>query len=236
MATQQKLSASEYLQQLRERRQQKHQTNQPTENTTPAEQPGSQNTYQEPAQQTYANATEQNQAQPQQQTENFPNVQKQPEEELVLQWEAYNRPFKKRNKEFYVYGIVISGLTSLILVFMGQFLPIAAVLAVTFAGYALYSVPPQKTTNKITTFGIRTEEEMYYWDQIGRFWFDVIMSQKVVQMEVATFPGRLTLVLNNTSEAEIRAILSEILLEQRPADTAVDKAGKWLKDRIPLDS
>src|SRR5688572_8191789 len=54
------------------------------------------------------------------------------QEEIVLEWDAPNRPFKKRNRQYYTTVAIIVFLISLILFFAGQFLPIAVVIAVAF--------------------------------------------------------------------------------------------------------
>lgn len=157
-------------------------------------------------------------------------------EETILEWKAPSRPFKKRNRQFYTTVAIITGLISLILFFAGQFLPIAVVIAVAFLAYVLSSVPPEEVTNKITTWGIHTEEKLYYWEEMGRFWLDEKFGQRLLHVEIARFPGRLTVLLANQNEADLTQLLSEVLLNEKPKDTFYDKAAKWLQDKIPLDT
>lgn len=156
-------------------------------------------------------------------------------EETVLTWSAPNRPFKKRNKQFYTTVAIIVFLVSLILFFAGQFLPIAVVISVAFLAYVLSSVPPQEANYRITTFGIRVENNLYYWEELGRFWFDERYQQKMAHIEVARFPGRITLMLGEVQEEDLDELLSEVLPKEKPADTFFDSSAKWLQEKIPLD-
>jgi len=157
-------------------------------------------------------------------------------EEVVVSWSAPSRPFKTRNRQFYTTVAIIVFLVSLILFFAGQFLPIAVVISVAFLGYVLSSVPPHEAAYKITTFGIRVEDQLYYWEELGRFWFDEKFQQPFLLVEVARFPGRLTIMLGQLTAGEVEEILQEVLLKEKPLDTFFDTSAKWLQEKIPLDS
>ena len=93
-------------------------------------------------------------------------------EDMVLEWKAPSRPFKKRNRQYHTTVITIALLLSLILFFAGQILTIAVVFAVAFLVYVMSTIPPHAVKNKLTTYGIRIEDNLYYWEELGRFWFD----------------------------------------------------------------
>jgi hypothetical protein len=162
----------------------------------------------------------------------FPRMMK---EEILLQWTAPSRPFKKHNRQFYTTVGVIAGLISLILFFAGQVLPVAVVVAVVFLTYVMYSIPPGEIIYKFTTYGIRIEEELYYWEEMGRFWIKEKFEKPVLYIEVSRFPNRLTIMLGDITKDEMEAILSEVLLNQEPPPTTYEKAAKWLHEKIPLD-
>jgi hypothetical protein len=157
-------------------------------------------------------------------------------EEDILVWEAPSRPYKKRDRQYYTTIAVIVFLLSLILFFAGQFLPIAVVIAVGFLAYVLSAVPPVMVKNKITTWGLRIEDQIYYWEEMGRFWFTDKYKQKMFHVEIARFPGRITIMLADQTEAEITEILSQVLIKQKPEPTAFDKAADWLQKKIPIDT
>jgi hypothetical protein len=157
-------------------------------------------------------------------------------EQLVMEWHAPSRPFKKRNRQFYTTVAIIVFLISLILFFAGQFLPIAVVIAAAFLVYVLSSVPPEMILNQITTYGIHSDTSMFYWEEMGRFWYSEKYGQKMVHIEVSRFPNQITLLLGEVKEEELTSILSEVLLNEKPNPTAFDKAATWLQEKIPLDT
>lgn len=165
----------------------------------------------------------------------FANVPKPMPEELIFQWRAMSRPFKKRDKQYYITIALIVFLVSLILFFAGQFLPIAVVITVAFLAYVLSSVPPEESQISITSYGIRFDDTIYYWEELGRFWFDEKQDNDVINIELGRFPHRITLVYDRKDEETIVSVLSEVLLMERPPLTSYEKASKWLGEKIPLE-
>jgi hypothetical protein len=153
----------------------------------------------------------------------------------VYAWEAPDRPFKKRKKQFFLTAGTIAGLISLILFFSGQFPLIGVVIAVLFVIYMLYTFPPHTITNQITTFGVRSVDNLYFWEELGQFWFEQKMGQDILLIEVSRFPNRLNLLIGEADKNVITAILSEVLIQNKPPLTPVEKAAQWLQEKIPLD-
>ncbi len=156
-------------------------------------------------------------------------------EETVLEWTAPNRPFKKRDRQFYTTITAIVFLISLILFFAGQFILIAVVISVAFLSYVSSSVPPQQVKNKITTWGIRIEDQIFFWDELGRYWFEERYGQKMILIETIRFPNRITLMLATQKKDDVEQLLSEVLIQQKPLPTGVDKAAQWLQEKLPLE-
>lgn len=164
-----------------------------------------------------------------------PGLYKPVPEIVIFEWEAPSRPFKKRNRQFFVTVMTIALLVSLILFFSRQFLPIAVVIAVLFLLYVLQAVPPHQVKHKISTFGITIEGTLYYWEELGRFWFEKKYDQLLLKIETIRFPGRITLVVPEEHRSVTAEILAEVLLEQKPELTSFEKAANWLQDRVPLE-
>lgn len=159
----------------------------------------------------------------------------QPEEEL-MSWQGLSRPFKKRNRKYFSSVFTIVLLISLILFFAGQVPTLAVVIAVAFVAYVLAAIPPQEVTYRITTYGVRIEGQLYYWEELGRFWFSNKLDHRIITIEVARFPDRITLVLRpDVDEKLIQELLSIVLLQEKPARTYYERAGEWLQEKIPLD-
>jgi hypothetical protein len=173
---------------------------------------------------------------PPQQNAQLPRSSRPEPEELIVEWEAASRPFKKRNRQFYTTIAIITFLVSLILGFAGQFLFVAVVIALAFLAYVLYSVPPEIVLNRITNYGIHTDNNFYHWDEMGRYWFTELFSQKLLHIEIARFPNQLTLVLGDIDPDAMDELLSEVLVHEKPLPTSFDKAAQWLQQKIPLDT
>ena len=164
-----------------------------------------------------------------------PGMYKPVPEITVATWEAPSRPFKKRDRQFFVTVTVIALLISLILFFSGQFLPIAVVISVVFLLYVLQVIPPHNISHKITTFGINIEGNLYYWQELGRFWFEKKYDQILLNVETLRFPGRITVVLPEDKKQDVTEILSEVLLQQKPDLTLFEKIAGWVQEKVPLE-
>ncbi|PIR59662.1 MAG: hypothetical protein COU68_04245 [Candidatus Pacebacteria bacterium CG10_big_fil_rev_8_21_14_0_10_45_6] len=169
-------------------------------------------------------------------SEFFPGMNKPMPEEVIFEWIAPERPFKKHNRQFFTTIWMIALLLSLIFFFAGQLPLIAVVLAVVFMIYMLFTIPPGIVSHKITTYGFRVEGKLYYWEEMGRFWLTKKYGQDLLHIEVGRFPFQLTTLLSEElPENTMRLILSEILLEETPEPTAYEKMASWLHKKIPID-
>jgi hypothetical protein len=164
-----------------------------------------------------------------------PGMYKPVPEIKILEWQSAARPFKQRNKQFFVTVSVIALLVSLILFFSGQFLPIAVVISVVFLLYVLQVIPPHEVKHEITTYGIKIEGNLYYWEEMGRFWFEKKHDQLTLNIEVLRFPGRITMVVPEEQKQEVTEILSEVLLQQKPDPTFYERTASWFQEKIPLE-
>lgn len=157
-------------------------------------------------------------------------------EQVLFEWKAPSRPFKNRNRQYYTTVGMIGGLVALILIFAGQMLPVAVLLTVTFLLYILNTVPPGLITHKITTHGIRIENTLYYWVEMGRFWITEQHGQNIVNIEVDRFPFQLRILLaKEISVTGMVDVLSDMLINEKPAPTTYEKAAQWLHKKIPID-
>lgn len=166
----------------------------------------------------------------------FPGVSKPLPELTVIEWEAPSRPFKARSRQFFSSILIIGLLISLILFFAGQVLPIAVVVAIIFLVYVMSVVPPGMVKHALTTSGIRIENKLYYWEEMGTFWYTQKYGQKLLHIEIARFPTRLVMLLGEVTEEEMTRILSEVLIQHQPEPTFYEKATEWLQEKIPLES
>lgn len=160
----------------------------------------------------------------------------QAEERQLYTWEAASRPFKKRDREYYTTIAIIVFLVSLILFFAGQFLFIAVLVSLAFVSYVLASVPPDHVRNVITTFGIRTGDQLFYWEELGRFWFSEKYKATLLHVETArAFPAQLLLVIDEQEKEKIKEVMLKYTIFEKPQPTWLDKAANWMQEKFPLE-
>jgi hypothetical protein len=160
-----------------------------------------------------------------------------PEEtKVLLSWEAPARPFKKRNKEYYTTIGAIVILLAVILLFLKEWLLIAVMAALAFLAYVMASIEPGQVKHQILNRGIKVGKDLYPWGSLTRFWFTKKWGVEVLNVELRFgFPGRLMLLLKEVEKKRIEEILGKYLLQDKPEDTWLDKAAKWLQKQVPLE-
>ena len=166
-------------------------------------------------------------------------VVNQPEpEKTLLSWKAPSRLYKKRDREFFTTTGVIVALLSVILLFAKEFLLIGVILSLAFVAYSLASVPPSEVEHVITNKGIRTGGKLHSWDVLGRFWLETKWKQEVLLVEnYVGFPARLMLLLSSgIDKKQLTKKLSARLIKEKPKPSSVDKAAKWLQEKVPLET
>lgn len=165
----------------------------------------------------------------------FPEYARPIQEELVYEWQAPTRPYKKHSEAFYRNIIVLVALISIILFFSNQIMLMIVVWAIAGLRLMMTWVPPQIENYQITTFGLRIGQELYYWEEMSLFWFTDVYKQNQVNFEIARFPNRISLPLGESDVELLREILVEVLVEGKPQPTYYEQVAEWLSTTIPLD-
>jgi len=154
----------------------------------------------------------------------------------IFSWEAPERPFKKRNKEFWTTLLSLVLLISLILFFAKEYFLIATIFALVFLFYILSTRPPQKITYKITNQGIFWGQTKYEWPVLHSFWVESDDGQAVLKVNTyLSFPRQLILPLGDQDEKALREILENFLPYEQPEPTFIEKATNWLAKTFPLE-
>lgn len=156
---------------------------------------------------------------------------------VLLAWKAPSRPFKRRDKEFWTTVIAIVFLVGLILIFVREWFLIAAIIALTFVYYVLSTVEPEEMEYKITNKGIIYAGATYPFENLTQFWFSEKYGQKIINFDLrgGGIVGRITILLGNTNEKQIKDILVKYLLEEEPKPTFMDNASNWLQEKVSLE-
>ena len=171
------------------------------------------------------------------QSESIPEIQQPIPEETILTWQAPGRLFKRRTREFYTTVAALVFLLSVILFFAKEFLLIGVILAIGFVSYVMASVPPDFVEHTITNKGIRTDNKLFGWEMMGRFWWLEKWHQTYLSIETpGRVPSILILLEGKGKKDEIDEILKKYLINEKPQPTWFDKAAKWLQEKVPLES
>ena len=158
------------------------------------------------------------------------------EEKVLFEWEAPERHYQKKGKDFWVTSVAILILVSVILIFINEFFLIMALISVLFVYYALSSVPPGTVKNKLTNRAVYFGELRYEWNGLQNFWFKKSLSNQTINFDtMLRFPRMVSLVIDLEDQEKIKEIVVKRipLLENSP--TFVDKLTKWFADRLPLE-
>jgi len=158
------------------------------------------------------------------------------EEKTLFEWEAPERSFKKRDKDFWITAIAILVLFSVVLVFIKEFFLIVALVSVLFLYYVLSTVPPQNIKNKITNRGISFGEAKYGWDLLIRFWFKKNLNSELLEFETnLRIPRQISLVINEADKEKIKGIVLKKIPLVESSPNFVDKLTKKVGDMLPLE-
>jgi hypothetical protein len=158
------------------------------------------------------------------------------EKDLFI-WEAPERTFQERDRDFWVTAISILVLISVILIFIKEFFLIVALFSVLFLYYVLSTVKPGTVKCKLTTRGVYFGDVKYEWDDLSRFWFKKTLSYEVMTIQTKlNFPRQIAMVINSKDMDKISQIVVKRvpLLESSPS--FVDKTAKWAAEKLPLES
>ena len=159
---------------------------------------------------------------------------KRPEREKDLYtWKAAVRPFKKRDREFWVTSVAIAGVVGLVLFLVEGFMPVLLVISVAFLFYVISTVPPEDTQYKITNLGIKVGGRLTSWDVMSRFWFIKRFDSDLLIIETFVLPGRMEYVMDPDKKLEIKDVLLKYIpFEEVPA-SGLDRAAKWFSGKMP---
>lgn len=166
---------------------------------------------------------------------NHENTVEEKQEEVYVSWESPSRLFKKRDKEYFTNIGAIVFLLSIIFVFAGEYLLIAAVLSIVFLIYVLSTVPPEPVKHKVTNLGIESAGHFYRWEELVDFWFEHQWGQTMIVAR-PMFGSRIIILLGTVSPDTVRTLIAKhIPFREQPEKTWVDNAASWLTQKIPLE-
>jgi hypothetical protein len=122
-------------------------------------------------------------------------VKQEPERELVS-WKAAARPFKRRDRRFYVTIFAMVGVTGAVLFFIEGVMPVVLIIALVFLFYVLSTVEPEEIGYTITNKGVKVAGKKTDYSFLGRFWFRHQFDSELLVIEAANLVGRMELVID----------------------------------------
>jgi uncharacterized membrane protein len=163
-------------------------------------------------------------------TEEAPPIK--PEKEL-FSWRAPARPFKKRDREYWMTIMAIAGLVGLIVFIAEGAMPVILIIAVIFLYYVLSTVEPEEIEYKVTNFGIKIVDRRTEWELLTRFWFTQRFNNHLIVFEMLVMPGRLELVINPEDREKLTKVISGYIPEEEAPPTNLDRASNWFARKLP---
>lgn len=175
---------------------------------------------------------------PDQQEHFSPKLGEAGEVKTLLSWEAPARPFRPKDRSYYIYAGVLAVLVGLIALLAQEFLLIGVLLALTFVAYVLAYVPPNNTIYKISTQGIIIGDHFYFWHELDSFWFKEKEGKQVLFIQtLINFPAQLMLVLGSADLEEVKKVVARFLpFHEIPQTTLLDRWAEGLQKHFPLEN
>ncbi|HWA52322.1 MAG TPA: hypothetical protein VG895_04680 [Patescibacteria group bacterium] len=155
-----------------------------------------------------------------------------PEKDLIV-WSAPSRPFKRRNREFYINIIAIAAVTGLVAFLIDGFLPVILIISIVFLVYVMSTIEPENIEYKITNKGIKIAGRLTDWNIMNRFWFAKRLDNELLIIETRVLPGRLELVTKPELKDQIQKALSEYLVHEEVPASGLDRATNWFSNKMP---
>jgi hypothetical protein len=162
-------------------------------------------------------------------------TQKREAEKVLFQWRAAERPFKKRDRQFWRTVIVIATIFGLILFLVEGTMPVILIISVIFLFYVLSTVEPDEVQYQITNRGVKIADKTTQWINVTNFWFTQRLSTNLFIIGINTLPGRLEFVINPQDKEKIREAASLYVPEEETPPSGIDRATNWFSNKLPGD-
>ncbi len=158
-------------------------------------------------------------------------------EKDIYVWVQMERPFKKRNREFWLTAIAILILVSVLFVYMKEFLLIMSLFSALFLFYAMSTVEPHRIKYRLTNRGIYWGDSRMEWDLLKRFWIKNSLDSEVIYFEThLRFPRQVSMVINKEDKEELKKIIARRIPCLDDSPVFVDKIANWASKKFPLET
>jgi len=159
-------------------------------------------------------------------------VRREPEKDLVT-WMAPSRPFKRRDRQFYVTTFAIAGIVSLVLFLAEGIMPVLLIISLVFLYYVLSTVEPENIEYKITSKGVKVSGKLTPWGMFNRFWFGKRFDSELLILETLAIPGRIEMVIKADIKDSLKKEISAFVPYEDVPASSLDKLTGWFAGKLP---
>jgi len=158
------------------------------------------------------------------------------QEKPFLTWVAKSRPFKKKNPQTMQVVVVLGVLIAMVLVFAGEWMLLAVLVALAFYYYVVSFIAPEDVEYQLTNFGVRAFGKLFVWGEFSRWWWSEKWGTKLISLELMTgVMGRMFIPVDKVKPGEVEQIMNKFLLFDEPKETSMEKMSKWMVKKFPLE-
>jgi|SRR3989344_5544704 len=159
-------------------------------------------------------------------------LQREPERNLIT-WNAPARPFKRRDRQFYVTTFAIAGIVSLVLFLAEGVMPVILIISLVFLYYVLSTVEPENIEYRVTTRGIKIADRLTPWQNLTRFWFGKRFDNNLLVVETPMVPGRIEMVIKSEIKDDLKKKISEFIPYEEVPASGLDRITNWVATKLP---
>lgn len=155
----------------------------------------------------------------------------------LLSWTAPGRPFRKKQRGYFVSIFLFVVLVEIILFLFSEYQFMLVVAALAFLSVVLSTFEPKNFHYKITTQGIQVEDRFYIWSELYDFYFkEVDQMNTLIVRTSSMFPGELRISLGTISEEHVRGLLAGYVPYREVVKLSfVEKSADFLSRSLPLE-
>jgi len=147
--------------------------------------------------------------------------------QVLIEWDAPERVFKTKSREFYRKTGVIIIFFAILLLIIKEFLIIGVLGIVFFVVYVFHTVPPKVVHHKITTNGLDyASQHLYMWSELTSFYIERKDDTDFLILNTKNpIPGRILLLLDaKTNHSKLAEIINDyISIVEKPEVGMIEK-------------
>ena len=152
-------------------------------------------------------------------------------------WQAPARPYKPRDREFWLNALMVTALVVLILFFAQEWFLITVIISFFFLYYILSTTEPPQKKYRLDRRGLTLEpgSKPIPWKLFSHFWVSQRWGHPILSLETKLANGQLVqIVVPPAKKVAIQKLLAAHLTEVPAPVNSADKVAAWLYRHLPL--